>query len=228
MLQRIISLLIGYACGLCLGGGIMSRVRGVDVTKYGSHNVGTTNTIRVLGLPSGIVTFLIDVFKSVIAALLVWLIFKGGSPDDVRLLMVYGSFGAVLGHDFPFYKKFRGGKGIATSFGLLIACFPLTIPVCAAVFVIAVAVTRFISLGSILACAAFAVQALIFAPLGLLPFTGTALYEAVILSCLVGIIGIAKHHANIGRLIHGTENRFTFRPKNTVTGPDKSSKERSK
>lgn len=224
MLNRMISLLIGYACGLCLGGGIMGAVRGVDLTKHGSGNVGTTNTIRVLGLPSGIVTFLIDVFKSVIAALIVWLIYRNLSPDHVRILMVYGAFGAVLGHDFPFYKKFKGGKGIATSFGLLIACFPTTIPVCAAVFVLAVAITRYISLGSILACAAFSIQVLIFAPLGLLPFEGVDLYEAVILGCLVGIIGIARHHANIGRLIHGTENKFTFRPKNTVSGPDKAEK----
>ena len=137
MLYRIISLLIGYACGLCLGGGIMGRVRGVDLTKHGSGNVGTTNTIRVLGLPSGIVTFLIDVFKSVIAALLVWLIYRNLTPDHVRLLMVYGAFGAVLGHDFPFYKKFKGGKGIATSFGLLIACFPTSIRACRGLYPLA-------------------------------------------------------------------------------------------
>ncbi len=224
MLHRIISLFIGYACGLCLGGGIMGAVRGVDLTKHGSGNVGTTNTIRVLGLPSGIVTFLIDVFKSVIAALIVFFIYRNLNPDHVRLLTVYAAFGAVLGHDFPFYKKFKGGKGIATSFGLLIACFPVTIPICAAIFVLAVAITRFISLGSILACAAFAVQVLIFAPLGLLPYEGADLYEAVIIGCLAGIIGIVRHHANIGRLVHGTENKFTFKPKNTVTGPDKSSK----
>lgn len=221
MIQRIISLLIGYACGLCLGGEIMGKVRGVDLTKHGSGNVGTTNTIRVLGLPSGVITFLIDVFKSVLAALITWLVFRRGNPDAVRLLMVYGAFGAVLGHDFPVYKKFKGGKGIATSFGLLIACFPLTIPVCAAAFVLAVSISRYISLGSILACAAFALQVLIFAPSGLLPYKGTDLYEAVIISCLVGLIGIVRHHANIGRLLHGTENKFTFKPKNTISGTDK-------
>lgn len=221
MTQRILSLLIGYACGLCLGGEIMGHVRGVDLTKHGSGNVGTTNTIRVLGLSSGVVTFLIDVFKSVIAALLVWLIYRHASPEGVRLLMVYGAFGAVLGHDFPVYKKFKGGKGIATSFGLLIACFPITIPIVAGAFFILVAVTRYISLGSIIGCALFSLQVLIFAPMGLLPYTGTDLYEAVIIACLVGITGIAKHHANIGRLIHGTENKFTFKPKNTIRKEEK-------
>ncbi len=216
MVFRILSLLIGYACGLCLGGGIMGKVRGVDLSKHGSGNLGTTNTIRVLGLPSGVVTFLIDVGKSVVAAVIVYFLFRHTAEEHVRLLMLYAAFGAVLGHDFPVYKKFKGGKGIATSFGLLIACFPITIPICAAVFVLAVAVTRYISLGSILACAAFALQVLIFAPLGILPYKGTDLFEAVIIACLVSTIGIIRHHANIGRLIHGTENRFTFRPKNTI------------
>ena len=199
---------------------IVGKLKKVDISKYGSGNVGTTNSIRVLGLASGAITFAFDVLKAVAAALVVFLIFRAIDPGSVRLLTLYAAFGAVLGHDFPFYRGFRGGKGIATSFGLLIACLPLTIPICAAVFFLAVLIRRYISLGSILACIALIVQALVFAPLGLLPFEGTALYEAVVIACAVGTIGIVKHRSNIGRLLKGTENRFTFHPKNTVKKED--------
>ena len=168
---RVISLLIGYCFGMFLSGFFYGKMKDVDITKHGSGNVGTTNTLRILGVKAGAITLILDALKAVFAALVCYLIFHNmvESESTVRLLMLYGGFGAVLGHDFPFYMHFKGGKGIATSMGMLLVAFPVTLPFCFACFIIVVALTRYVSLGSILTAITFFTATLIFGLNGFFP-----------------------------------------------------------
>lgn len=214
MLQRILALLIGYGFGLILIGYLIGKSHHKDLRKMGSGNVGMTNTMRNFGFSSGLLTLICDLMKAVAASVVVYFIFRtntGGS--SIRLLMLYAAFGSVLGHDFPLYFKFRGGKGISTSAGLILVAFPQTFPLVAGVFVLTVFLSRYISLGSILAAGTFIAEVLVFGLCGFLPYEGTELCEAMVIGTCVGVLAIVKHHANLSRLISGTENPFTFHPK---------------
>ena len=208
---RIISLLIGYCFGMILCGYILGRINNVDLTKVGSGNVGTTNTLRNLGVSAGAITLLGDCLKCVCAVALVWLIF-GNFYEDPSIFMVYAGLGAVLGHDFPVYMKFKGGKGIASTLGFIIALFPVGMPIPAVVFITIVALTRYVSLGSIIGILSFGIEVTIFGLLGRLHFSGSELTEVLIIVWFIVAIAIILHHANIKRLISGTENKFSFHP----------------
>jgi len=127
---RILSIVIGYLFGLFTTGYFYARHVNVDIRQMGSGNIGTTNTFRTLGKKAGVLVFLGDGFKGVFAVLLVWLIFRGRYPDGVKILEAYAGLGAVLGHNFPVHLKFKGGKGIATTAGMMLAFCPQAVPVC--------------------------------------------------------------------------------------------------
>ena len=118
---RVISVGIGYLCGMFLSGFLYGKKENVDLRKVGSGNVGTTNTMRNLGVKAGILTLIGDVCKVFMAMVIVWLIFRNRYPDSVKVLELYAGVGCILGHDFPAYMKFKGGKGIACSDWLLSA-----------------------------------------------------------------------------------------------------------
>ena len=162
VITRIIALLIGYVFGLFLSGYLFGKAKDVDIRTQGSGNVGTTNTMRILGIKAGAFTLLFDCLKCVAAVVVVWLLFHKSQPEPIALLQLYGAIGAILGHDFPFFMKFKGGKGIACSFGMIVALFPKCVPICVLVFVITVALTRYVSLGSILASLCLLVQVIVF------------------------------------------------------------------
>ncbi len=212
---RILALAIGYLLGNITFGYILGKMNHVDLREHGSGNIGTTNTLRTLGVKAGALTLLCDCLKAVLAALVSWLIFNFAlhlESDYVDLLMTYAAFGACLGHDFPFTLKFHGGKGVATGLGFVIVCFPQSLPVALGLFIIIVAVTRYVSLGSILAAASVIIQAVIFFVLHMAPYnTAYSIEKLVIVAVMAGLI-IFLHHANIHRLIHHKENRFTFHP----------------
>ncbi len=208
MTERIISLVIGYLFGNFLTGYIVSKIKKVDIQNQGSGNVGTTNSYRVMGRKAGIIVLIGDVLKVVLATLVVWVIFKDKSPELSRLYMYYAATGCVLGHCFPFFLKFKGGKGIACTAGLIVAVCPLTIPVCLLIFVGCVAITKYVSLGSVLVLISLFVQGLIFGYMGKIPVPGENLYEVYLLLLFVALIGIIKHRSNIKRLLSGTENKF--------------------
>jgi len=211
IIGRILALLIGYCFGMILMGYLIGKSKNIDLTKVGSGNVGSTNTMRNLGVSAGLITLMWDCFKCVLAVFLVWLIL-GRFFEDIEILKVYAGFGCVLGHDFPVYMKFKGGKGIASTLGFIIALFPMGLPIPACIFIAIVAITRYVSLGSIIGVLSFAVEMILFGYFGLLPFEGAQLTEVLIICCMVSAIGIALHHANIGRLIKGNENKFSFHP----------------
>lgn len=213
ILERVLSLVIGYFCGCFVTGYFYGKSKKVDIRTMGSGNAGTTNTLRNLGWKAGAITFLGDCFKCVLAILLVRFIFHNTYADVLKLLELYAGLGAILGHNFPFYLKFKGGKGIACTAGLLIAFCPFEIPVCLVLFVLAVALTRYVSVGSILVVLSFFVQTVIFGQMGWFHVAESYLPELYILSGIITGMAIWRHRSNIGRLMNGTENKFSMNKK---------------
>ena len=140
-MERLICLLIGYAFGLIQTGYIYGKINNIDIRTLGSGNAGTTNALRTLGWKAGVITFIGDCLKCVVAVLLVRFVYKGAGNTD--LLAIYTGLGAVLGHNFPFYLKFKGGKGIASTAGLILAVHPVMFLIVAAVFVSILLITQY-------------------------------------------------------------------------------------
>lgn len=208
MIARIISLVIGYVFGLFQTGYFYSKSKGVDIHKEGSGNVGTTNTLRVLGIKAGLITFIGDLFKAILAVVLIYFIFRDRYPDSVKVLELYAGFGSVLGHNFPFYMQFKGGKGIACTSGVILAVCPMAAPVCLFLFILAVAITRYVSLGSVLVVSFYLIQVIVFGQMGWLGLEGAVRTEFYIVSACFTAMAIWRHRANIVRLVKGTENKL--------------------
>ena len=208
IVARIIALLIGYGFGLFQTGYLYGKSKGIDIRQQGSGNAGTTNSLRVLGWKAGIITFAGDLLKAVFAVLLVKLIFHGTYGADTKVLELYAGFGTVLGHNFPCYLQFRGGKGIACTTGVILAVCPPAVICCAVGFLIIVGITRYVSVGSIFLVSAYLVQAIIFGQIGWLKISGASRIEFYILSACFTGMAIWRHRANIVRLMNGTENKF--------------------
>ena len=207
IVARIIALLIGYGFGLFQTGYLYGKSKGIDIRQQGSGNAGTTNSLRVLGWKAGIITFAGDLLKAVFAVLLVKLIFHGTYGADTKVLELYAGFGTVLGHNFPCYLQFRGGKGIACTTGVILAVCPPAVICCAVGFLIIVGITRYVSVGSIFLVSAYLVQAIIFGQIGWLKISGASRIEFYILSACFTGMAIWRHRANIVRLMNGTENK---------------------
>lgn len=208
---RVIALAIGYVFGLFQTGYLYGKSQGIDIRKEGSGNAGTTNSLRVLGAKAGIITFAGDLFKAIFAVLVVKAIFGNTYPDAIKILELYAGFGAVLGHNFPFYLNFKGGKGIACTSGMILAVFPLSAPICLVLFIGSIAITRYVSLGSILVVVSYLIQVLIFGQMGYLHIDAAYLPEFYIVSACFTAMGLWRHRANIKRLLNGTENKFSMK-----------------
>ncbi len=214
VLSRAVAFLIGYFCGIVLVGYIYSRLKHQDITKVGSGNAGSTNALRMYGWKAGLITLLGDVSKPMVAILLTWLLFKERSPEGVRLLELYAGFGAIIGHNYPFYMKdFKGGKGIACTGGMMIAFCPIEVPVGISVFLLTVVLTKYVSLGSILGLISFFIQTVAFGEMGLLNVTQAYRIEVYVLAGVIMVMGIFRHHENIRRLLAGNENKFSMKKK---------------
>lgn len=210
-MERLICIVIGYVFGLFQTGYIYGRLHDVDIRKMGSGNAGSTNALRTLGIKAGIITFLGDSFKCIFAVLAVRLIFGSSHAEIMPLLSMYAGLGAVLGHNFPVYLGFRGGKGIAAMAGLLAATTNSWIILIAlAVFVTIVASTRFVSVGSIAVVLIFFAGVVIRGQIGAYGMDAPALYEMYAVAGFLAVMAIWKHRANIGRLLNGTENKISF------------------
>ncbi len=207
---RLASLAIGYACGLFQTGYFYGKSKGIDIRNEGSGNSGSTNSLRVLGAKAGLITFLGDLLKAIAAVAIAWLLFRESHPDAVRLLCLYAGFGAVLGHNYPFYLGFKGGKGITCTSGVILSVCPLAAPLCLLVFIIIVATTRYVSLGSIVVVLLYLVQAVILGQLGYLHLEGAYLIEFYILSACFTGLALVRHRENIARLLSGTESKLSI------------------
>jgi len=218
IIARIIALLIGYVFGLLQTGYLYGRSKGIDIRKEGSGNAGTTNSLRVLGWKAGLITFLGDFLKAVFSVLLVKFIFRDTYGDAVKVLELYAGFGTVLGHNFPCYLQFKGGKGIACTSGMIVAVCPMAAPICLVLFCLSVGITRYVSLGSILVVCSYLIQVIVFGQLGYLHLDGAYRIEFYIVSACFTVMALWKHRENIKRLLNGTENKFGMKKKENQDG----------
>ena len=163
---RIVSILLGYLFGLFPTGVLYGKAHNVDIRSKGSGNSGMTNSLRVLGWKAGVVVFFGDCLKAVAAMVIIWAVARTRYPDAVKLLELYAGFGAVLGHNFPFYMKFKGGKGIAVLAGLIISTSWWMTIIELIIFVTIVALTRYISLGSLIVSMLFLMLVMVNGQLG--------------------------------------------------------------
>ena len=212
-MERLICLGIGYVFGLFQTGYIYGRMHGMDIRKHGSGNAGSTNALRTMGVKAGAITLLGDCFKCVIAVLVVRGIFASRCPEILPLLSLYAGFGAVLGHNYPFYLGFKGGKGIAATAGMILATDLRMAAVCLVVFVVIVVVTRYVSLGSLVVTVLFLAGLVICGQMGEFGMTQNYLFEMYGVGLLFTLSAFFQHRANIKRLREGTENKIGLKKK---------------
>jgi glycerol-3-phosphate acyltransferase PlsY len=205
-----------YLLGSIPFGFLVAKAKGIDIRSVGSGNIGATNAMRVLGKPAGILVLLMDALKGYAAcakvpALIYYCLFARGwedvlqnQPVEIQMrLKVIAGVCAVLGHNYTCWLKFKGGKGIATTAGVYIALAPWPLLIALVVFILAVALTRYISVGSISGAIVLPAAVWMMTPHNLL---------LGIVSTALGALAIYKHKSNIQRLMAGTENKLGKKP----------------
>lgn len=208
---RLACVLIGYVFGLFQTSYLYGRMKGIDIREHGSGNAGATNALRTLGKKAGAITFFGDCFKCVFAVVTVRLLFADyGDPGENMgvLLGMYASMGVILGHNFPFYLGFKGGKGIAATAGLYVSLDPVLMLIGAISFIAAVAVTKYVSVGSILVVIELLAGVLIYGFLGKWGLTQPHLYELYGITLFLTLLALYRHKKNIKGLLHGTERKL--------------------
>ena len=223
-MERIICLIIGYALGLFQTAYIYGKLHGIDIRNYGSGNAGTTNTMRVLGTKAGLIVLLGDILKCVLAVVIAGLLFGKSHSEMIYLLKLYAAAGAILGHNFPFYLKFKGGKGIAATAGLILSFHPYFIPVGAVLFFGAFCTTHYVSLGSLLVYAGFMIEMIVLGQMGIFGMEQAQLNELYIIAAFLTIMAYYKHRENIGRLLRGEERKTYLKKKDKTDIPESENK----
>lgn len=217
MVIRIMCLIIGYIFGLFQTGYIIGKIHHMDVRDYGSGNAGTTNTMRVLGKKAGIITFLGDGFKAIIAIALVR-IFIGRAiyPDIEMVLALYTGLGVVLGHNFPFYMGFKGGKGIAATAGTIAGVGnPVLIILAIVTFAGTALISKYVSLASLVTVTAFTVEMIIFCRFNIIKgISQNSCIEIYILLIIFTVLAFIRHKQNIIRLANHTERKIGEKKEN--------------
>lgn len=212
--ERILCIIIGYGFGLFQTAFIYGKMHGIDIRQHGSGNAGTTNTLRVLGTKAGLIVFAGDVVKCILAVVICGMIFGKSHSEEVYLLKLYAATGAILGHNFPFYLNFKGGKGIAATAGLVLSFHPLFIPVGVILFFGAFLITHYVSLGSLLVYAGLMIQMVVCGQLGIFGSSQFVLFEMYIITAFLTIMAYYKHRENIVRLVKGEERKTYLFKKN--------------
>lgn len=199
VLKWILVLVVSYLLGCIQTGVIISGAQHVDIRAHGSKSTGTTNVFRVLGAKASLVTFVGDVLKGVLACLLgLWLLGNTGAS--------LAGIAVVLGHMYPIFYKFKGGKGVATSLGTSLVLNPLLGLILLAVSAVGIAITHVVSIFSIVSLVAF----------GLInPFLCKGDVAEIIYSIVLALLVVWAHRTNIKRLLSGTENKLDFSRKTT-------------
>lgn len=204
---RLWCILIGYVLGSISVAYIVGKVRGIDIREHGSGNAGTTNTLRVLGRRAGAIVLAGDLLKCFVAMIVCWLIFRNSYPDMKYLIRIYAAAGTILGHDYPFFLKFKGGKGIACFVGMIAFFYPGVIPAEVAIFFGIFLTTHFVSLSSIFLALGFLAQVVIFGQFGFYGLNSTQLLEVYITVGFLVALAIFQHRKNIANLVNGVEKK---------------------
>jgi glycerol-3-phosphate acyltransferase PlsY len=205
LLAYVVTAVGAYVVGSVPTGYLVARARGVDIRSVGSGNIGATNAFRVLGTAAGTTVLAADALKGFLSCWLAgglvtgWLDVPAGRELEVKeLAAITGGLFAILGHNYTCWLKFRGGKGIATTAGVLLGLLPLSLAIVLGVWLVVLALTRYVSVASILAAIT-------------LPFSAWGLgrsHRLILVAGLMSALAIYKHRTNIQRLMAGTENRL--------------------
>lgn len=200
---------VSYLLGSIPNGLLLSRLKGIDIRKHGSGNIGATNVFRSVSKSLGLLTFFLDFLKGLIPALFFPFVMTtvSGSPSPVWLGIACGCC-AIAGHNWPIYLRFKGGKGVATSAGVLLGIAPAAVGVGILCWIVLFVTTRYVSVASIAAALSIALFAW-------WKYVSDGLLLPVTLTMLAALV-IWRHRGNIERLMKGEENRFDFRKKNTA------------
>lgn len=201
--MAFLAILLSYFVGSIPFGFLVGLAQGVDIRTVGSGNIGATNVFRSLGKKWGILTFLCDVGKGVVATCLLARLVEG---RPVTIVLLCG-IAALLGHCFPCFLKFRGGKGVATGLGIAIGLVPQCAGIALLTWIVCFLLTRYVSVASCIAAAEVGVLCWFIDR----PEAGDSMrFVLPVLVSLLAFAVVLKHHGNIKRLIQGTENRFCF------------------
>lgn len=210
--QKAVSILVGYLFGNFQTAFIIGKLNHIDIRDYGSGNSGTTNAMRTLGKKSGFLTYFGDMIKAVLAILLTYFLFSKNCAEHQFLFALYTGFGVILGHNFPFYMNFRGGKGIAAFSGLVIGMIPFDWKFFAFGFVIffgTLYITKYVSLSSLVLMLCFFVEMITFGQLNMIHnLHESDRLEVYILAFVLMALSYIRHSENIKRLLNGTERRI--------------------
>lgn len=212
----IICLICGYCFGQFESAFIVGKIIGIDIRKEGSGNLGATNMMRVAGLVPGIITFVLDLVKVFLAVILAKVIVINvlGFAIDYRALCLYTGLGCVLGHDFPFYLKFKGGKGVAATAAIYICLWDWKIVIIGiAAFLIPVFIKGYVSLGSLMFNGLCFISFIIFMFTGLINIEPMWRADCIIIFAILVFLVFIQHKDNIKRLASGTEKKFSINKK---------------
>lgn len=212
----VLVLLASYLVGSVPFGFIAGKLRGIDIRDHGSGNIGATNVLRTLGKPVGITVFVLDVLKGMLPVLTVtWLLSDSPTPVFDSIVRITAAVGAILGHNFPAWLRFKGGKGIATSAGALLPILPVPLLAALGVWIAVFLKSRYVSLASLVAALAIPVTLAI---LSLLRHDWN--FFLIGFAILLCALAFWRHRANIARLRAGTENRFERKSGNGASTPN--------
>ncbi len=211
-----ITALAAYLLGSLPTGYLAARARGIDIRSVGSGNIGATNVFRVLGLTAGILVLAVDALKGFLAC---WLAARlasqwvgapaGREAEWQEYFAIVGGCGAILGHVYTCWLKFKGGKGVATTAGVLLGLLPLALVITLSVWLVVLTLSRYVSLASIVAALC-------------LPFAAWGVGRSgsmIGVAAVIGVLVIYKHKNNIRRLLAGAENRFGVKKPADTKGP---------
>ncbi len=232
-LSFLLAVAIGYLLGSIPFGYLVARAHGIDIREHGSGNIGATNVLRVLGKKPGILVFFCDAFKGWLAVFAgvraVGFLLRSQAVGDARppaavfgmdpawnvasLIAIAAALACILGHNFPVWLKFRGGKGIATTTGVLLGLMPLAVAVAGVIWAAAFFTLRYVSVASLLAAATLPVTVL------WLWRSGRADAALLIFSLIAAALAFWRHRSNIQRLLAGTEPRFVKKPPQAAAPP---------
>ena len=198
---------IGYLLGsIPTAVWVGKRFYGIDVREHGSKNAGATNTFRVLGKKPGKIVLLIDVLKGLLAVLAPQLLYPELNYETLVYLKIIAALTVILGHVFPLFAGFKGGKGVATALGVIIAIHPLTACICLGIFSAVFLTFNYVSLGAIITS--------VFFPIVLIFVFHEKSFPLIVFSIVIGSAVVITHKKNIVRLMNGTENKMYLKKKN--------------